>query len=68
MCSQAQALAEALGWSYEIKSFIYRLGMRFGPQRITRDIRIVHAKLLDRGQAVWRGTPSRKERRRRWKA
>ncbi len=46
------------GWEKgHLKSFIYRLGMRFGPQRMTRDIRIVHAKLLEQGQAVWLGDP-----------
>ncbi len=46
------------GWEKgHLKSFIYRLGMRFGPQRMTRDIRIVHARLLEQGQAVWLGDP-----------
>jgi mitochondrial fission protein ELM1 len=40
---------------FHLKAFIYRLGMRFGPQRLTRDIRIIHGKLVDNGHAVWLG-------------
>jgi mitochondrial fission protein ELM1 len=40
-----------------LQAFIYRLGMRFGPQRLTRDIRIIHGKLVDNGHAVWLGDP-----------
>jgi mitochondrial fission protein ELM1 len=40
-----------------VKAFIYRQAMRLGPQRMTRDICIVHAKLVEAGQAVWLGDP-----------
>jgi hypothetical protein len=42
---------------FHLKAFIYRLGMRFGPQRLTRDIRIIHGKLVDNGHAAWLGDP-----------
>ena len=40
-----------------LQAFIYRLGMHVGPQRMTRDIRIVHEVLVDNGMAVWLGDP-----------
>jgi len=40
-----------------LQAFIYRLGMHIGPQRMTRDIRIVHKVLVDNGLAVWLGDP-----------
>ncbi len=41
--------------SAHLKAFIYRLTMHLGPQRMTRDIRIVHQVLVDNGMAVWLG-------------
>ena len=38
-----------------LKAFIYRLMMRIGPKRMTRDIRIVHQVLVNNGMAVWLG-------------
>jgi hypothetical protein len=44
------------GWEKgRLKSFIYRMGIRFGPQRMTRDICIVHQVLVENGMAVWLG-------------
>jgi len=40
-----------------VRGFIYRLSMHLGPQRMTRDIRIVHKVLVDSGMAVWLGDP-----------
>jgi mitochondrial fission protein ELM1 len=42
------------------KAFVYRHAMRLGPQRWTRDIRIVHASLLASGRVAWlgEGTPN----------
>lgn len=37
------------------KAWIYRLGMRLGPQRLTRDIRIVQQFLVESERAVWLG-------------
>lgn len=36
-------------------AYWYRQMMRFGPQRLSRDIRIVHRHLVDSGLAVWLG-------------
>ena len=36
-------------------ALIYRLTMRFGPRRLTRDIRIVQQRLVDSGRAAWLG-------------
>ncbi|MFO1154990.1 MAG: ELM1/GtrOC1 family putative glycosyltransferase [Rhodospirillales bacterium] len=38
-----------------INAFFYRLMMRFGPQRLGRDIRIIHEDLVAAGLAVWLG-------------
>jgi len=36
-------------------AFLYRTMMRFGPERLSRDIRIIHEYLTDTGRAVWLG-------------
>jgi mitochondrial fission protein ELM1 len=38
-----------------LKAFVYRQTMRHGPQRLTRDIRIVQQRLVDSGRAAWLG-------------
>ena len=38
-----------------IRAFGYRLLMKLAPQRLTREIRIVHEKLIASGRAVWLG-------------
>ena len=40
---------------WHLKAHIYRLTMRLGPQRLTRDIRIVQQLLIDTKRAVWLG-------------
>lgn len=40
---------------WHLKAWIYRLTMRLGPQRLTRDIRIVQQLLIDSDRAVWLG-------------
>lgn len=40
---------------WHLKAHIYRLTMRLGPRRLTRDIRIVQRLLVDSGRAVWLG-------------
>jgi len=45
-----------IGFSrWHLKAHIYRLTMRMGPQRLTRDIRIVQQLLIDTKRAVWLG-------------
>ena len=40
---------------WHLKAWIYRSTMRLGPQRLTRDIRIVQQLLVDSDRAVWLG-------------
>ncbi|MBK8174910.1 MAG: mitochondrial fission ELM1 family protein [Rhodospirillales bacterium] len=44
----------SLEWA-NIGAFLYRQMMRFGPERLSRDIRIIHTYLVDGGRAVWLG-------------
>jgi hypothetical protein len=41
-----------------LNAWIYRIGMRWGPTRITRDIRIVQRLLVQSGRAAWLGEGS----------
>jgi hypothetical protein len=41
--------------STHIKSFLYRQLMRFGPVRLSRDIRIIHQELVAANRATWLG-------------
>jgi len=36
-------------------AFVYRMGMHYGPRRISRDIRIVQRLLVETGRAAWLG-------------
>lgn len=36
-------------------AFVYRMGMRYGPRRISRDIRIVQRRIVETGRAAWLG-------------
>ncbi|MBY0401310.1 hypothetical protein K2X89_13510, partial [Myxococcota bacterium] len=50
----------AAGWlrrfnRSHLRAWVYRLGMRMGPERLTRDIRIVQQLLVDSDRAVWLG-------------
>jgi uncharacterized protein len=38
-----------------LKAFVYRQTMRLGPQRLTRDIRIIQHRLLASGRVTWLG-------------
>ena len=40
---------------WHLKAHIYRLTMRMGPERLTRDIRIVQKMLVDTKRAIWLG-------------
>ena len=40
---------------WHLKAHVYRLTMRLGPQRLTRDIRIVQKLLVESQRAVWLG-------------
>jgi hypothetical protein len=39
--------------AFDFRAFVYLLGMRLGPKRVTRDIRIIHDHLLESGRAAW---------------
>jgi hypothetical protein len=43
--------------STHLKTFLYRQLMRFGPARLSRDIRIIHQYLVATKRAAWLGDP-----------
>jgi uncharacterized protein len=43
-----------LRW-FRLQPLVYRIGMITGPRRLTRDVRIIHRKLIESGRAVWLG-------------
>ncbi|MEM8996662.1 MAG: ELM1/GtrOC1 family putative glycosyltransferase, partial [Acidobacteriota bacterium] len=45
------------GNDVELGSDVFRLLMRIGARRITRDIRLVHRALTDSGRVAWLGEP-----------
>jgi hypothetical protein len=57
---RAAEIADGRSWMLEpthLRAFLYRLLMRFGPERLSRDIRIIHQNLVADGRAVWLGDP-----------
>ncbi|MFQ5643934.1 MAG: mitochondrial fission ELM1 family protein [Thiogranum sp.] len=44
---------------FRLTGLTYSWLMRFGPRRLSRDIRLVHRQLLDTGRAVWLGQPAK---------
>ena len=38
-----------------LQPLVYRIGMITGPKRLTRDVRIIHQRLIESGRAVWLG-------------
>jgi mitochondrial fission protein ELM1 len=52
-----QGESSAVGLNrWHLKAHVYRLTMRLGPERLTRDIRIVQKLLVDTNRAVWLGS------------
>ena len=49
--------AEAGSNDLRISGLLYRALMRWGPQRLSRDITLVHERLIREGRAVWLGQP-----------
>ena len=39
------------------RPLIYRIGMRIGPRRLTRDVSLIHRRQVELGRAVWLGQP-----------
>ncbi len=40
-----------------LQPIAYRLGMKFGPKRLTRDVSIIHRRQVEAGRAAWLGEP-----------
>jgi hypothetical protein len=40
---------------FRLSALTYSWMMRFGPKRLSRDIRLVHKKLLSEGRLAWLG-------------
>ncbi|MDX6751983.1 ELM1/GtrOC1 family putative glycosyltransferase [Geminicoccaceae bacterium 1502E] len=38
-----------------LQPIVYRIGMITGPKRLTRDVRLIHARQVKEGRAVWLG-------------
>ncbi len=52
--SAGEDTPSGLGFNrWHLKAHIYRLTMRLGPQRLTRDIRIIQRLLVDTKRAAW---------------
>ena len=49
--------AEAGGNDLRLSGLLYRALMRWGPQRLSRDITLVHERLLREGRVTWLGEP-----------
>ena len=45
------------GQDFRLTGLLYRWMMRWGPKRLSRDIGLVHRRLLEDGHAVWLGEP-----------
>jgi mitochondrial fission protein ELM1 len=46
------------GWDgARLRAWGYRQLMRFGPRRLSRDLRLVHQQLIASGRAIWLGQP-----------
>ncbi len=54
--ANSQEESDAMGINrWHLKAHVYRMTMRLGPQRLTRDIRIVQKLLVETNRAVWLG-------------
>jgi hypothetical protein len=42
---------------FRLSALTYSWMMRFGPKRLSRDIRLVHSNLLSEGRVAWLGEP-----------
>ncbi len=40
---------------FRLGAWLYRLMMRYGPRRLSRDVSLVHERLISSGHAVWLG-------------
>jgi len=53
---RARSLLERLA-DWHPRPVIYRLGMKIGPKRLTRDVSLIHRRQIELGRAVWLGEP-----------
>lgn len=53
--TSAENTAGTIETDFRLAALFYKWLMRFGPQRLTRDIRLVHQQLISTGQAAWLG-------------
>jgi mitochondrial fission protein ELM1 len=49
------AALDGEGEDFRLSGLLYRWMMRWGPKRLSRDIGLVHRRLLEEGYAVWLG-------------
>jgi hypothetical protein len=42
---------------FNLRAMIYRASIHIGPQRLTRDVSIIHRRQIEAGRAVWLGRP-----------
>ncbi|MGB5096987.1 MAG: hypothetical protein WBN82_03655, partial [Porticoccaceae bacterium] len=54
---RATADADVDGNDFRLTGMLYRALMRWGWQRLSRDITLVHRQLVASGRAVWLGDP-----------
>jgi mitochondrial fission protein ELM1 len=52
------AALDGEGADFRLSGLLYRWMMRWGPKRLSRDIGLVHRRLLEEGHAVWLGDAS----------
>lgn len=53
----AVSAPDSEGNDFRLSAWLYRWLMRWGPRRLSRDISLVHRRLIEGGQAVWLGEP-----------
>ena len=54
----AQVKRHPLQWSVaRFQGLVYRWAMEWLPKRLTRDLSLVHQRMIDEGHAVWLGQP-----------
>ncbi len=54
----AQVRRHPLHWSRDrLRAVVYRWAMDWLPKRLTRDLSLVHQRMIDEGHAVWLGRP-----------
>ncbi len=56
LVSNSNSFGSWFDWNLEaVRAHIYRWAMRWAPKRLTRDVSLVHQRIISEGQAVWLG-------------